>query len=587
MTVTEFTFLALGLLLGVAAGAALVEVLRARPPAPREVRITVARDAVPRRSATLADDGFLLAPAEPAHGGPADRRSGAAAWPSGRPDRRTPVLGTPGWGVQRGRRDAVDIGTEGVGEGPRRLLRSASRPVVGPTALLARVPVSGGTDPMLAELRAAGLGRAVADHAGVLAPQPTRPTRSTGTALLERPVGVAVALAEPEPAIEGAPASQASTAAGPCADARRVAEERCELASRARAGAVAAEDALRAAQRAYDDHESRAEAAARIADPREVRAAKDAAQAIFRAARDHAGRTEDVEAAARAWLGEINRINTDAREATAAVAREREAARTAALRLERLAVEADAARIGAETADAACLAARSAVADCEELAAADPRGRRSFDAPVPGILAGAATEDPVAAPMGVLMVDGTPRIFRLLRGDRSAMTELVAAMAGDDPDERRRWQLAVSDLVDAILADAIAASVVQVPSEHPFWSLFTLSQSREIVAALSSLGYRFDGLGGWVDGRIPSQRDLSLAVGYAGLDPMRIRHWPNEAEMTTLFEEVTVAADEHLASVAGDLTLGEMVAMLGKRADGLAEVWNHWGPLRPLLLEER
>jgi len=47
-----------------------------------------------------------------------------------------------------------------------------------------------------------------------------------------------------------------------------------------------------------------------------------------------------------------------------------------------------------------------------------------------------------------------------------------------------------------------------------------------------------------------------------------------------------VAADEHLATNAGDLTLGELVTMLGRRADGLTEVWNGWGRLRPLLLEE-
>jgi hypothetical protein len=29
-----------------------------------------------------------------------------------------------------------------------------------------------------------------------------------------------------------------------------------------------------------------------------------------------------------------------------------------------------------------------------------------------------------------------------------------------------------------------------------------------------------------------------------------------------------------------------MVTMLGRRADGLAEVWNVWGRIRPLLLEE-
>ncbi len=86
---------------------------------------------------------------------------------------------------------------------------------------------------------------------------------------------------------------------------------------------------------------------------------------------------------------------------------------------------------------------------------------------------------------------------------------------------------------------------------------------------------------------MPSQRDLSLAVGYAGLDPMRIRHWPTETEMVALFADVTVAADEHLAGAASDLTLGELVSMLGRRADGLADVWNQWGRLRPLLLEER
>jgi hypothetical protein len=56
--------------------------------------------------------------------------------------------------------------------------------------------------------------------------------------------------------------------------------------------------------------------------------------------------------------------------------------------------------------------------------------------------------------------------------------------------------------------------------------------------------------------------------------------------MTQLYSEVAVAADEHLAARAGDLTLGELVTMLGRRADGLAEIWNSWGRLRPLLLEE-
>jgi hypothetical protein len=67
---------------------------------------------------------------------------------------------------------------------------------------------------------------------------------------------------------------------------------------------------------------------------------------------------------------------------------------------------------------------------------------------------------------------------------------------------------------------------------------------------------------------------------------MRVRHGPNEEAMDELFRDVTVAADEYLAGIAGDLTLAEMVAMLGRRADGLAEIWNDWGRVRPLLLDE-
>ena len=54
--------------------------------------------------------------------------------------------------------------------------------------------------------------------------------------------------------------------------------------------------------------------------------------------------------------------------------------------------------------------------------------------------------------------------------------------------------------------------------------------------------------------------------------------------MLNLFRDVTVAADEYLASAAGGLTLGELISVLGRRADGLADLWNEWGRVRPLLL---
>jgi hypothetical protein len=586
VTGSEFVFLAFGLILGVAAGAALIEFIRARPPV-REVRLTVAPDAVPRRrAATLANDAFTDSPVavEPADGGPADRLSLLSNAGTSPPEGRTPVL-------------VPQPGT--VAEAAFRLT-APTPPSVGPLmpATLGRavapqgMPVSTGIDPMLTALRASAAASAeAAMQSGVAAvatavvagsdEDSTQPTEVAATSDPPSTTkGRGTKGASQAPTEAPAPTSAPS---GPCGEARRIADERCELATRARAQAAAAEEARRAAQRAYDDHEAAMTEAAATADARAVREAKDQAQARFRAGRAGARTAEDIENAAREWLHEINRINAQTGDATATLQSARASAPEMAVRLERTAFEADGARVAAEAAEAACISARQAVADCEERAAgglpsAPPTGRgddREQDD---------TTSDTLVA---ALRAGASPRIVRLLRGDRAAMHEVVDALGGDDPDERRRWQLAMADLVDAILADAISASALEFPTDHPFWGPFNREQGRDIAAALSSLGYRFDGLGGWVDDRYPSQRDLSLALGYAGLDPMRMRQWPSEAEMTTLFQEVEVAAAEHLANTAGDLTLGELVGMLGRRADGLAEIWNAWGRIRPVLLDER
>jgi hypothetical protein len=39
-----------------------------------------------------------------------------------------------------------------------------------------------------------------------------------------------------------------------------------------------------------------------------------------------------------------------------------------------------------------------------------------------------------------------------------------------------------------------------------------------------------------------------------------------------------------VGEAAGELTLGEMIDLLGRRAEELSEVWNAWGRIRPLLL---
>lgn len=581
MTGSEFVFLAFGVILGIAAGAALIEFIRARRPA-RGVRVIVAPDAVPRRrAATLANDAFTDSPVavDAAHGGPADRQGLLSNNGLSEPSPRTPVLSpTP----------------KAVAE-PAFRLTGPTPPTVGPLvpgapgrAAAQGMPISTGIDPMLTALRASAAASAASAMQGAAAPVATAVMTES-----EEPAEVA-AKANPASTTKGRATKGASQAApeapspteapsGPCGEARRIADERCELATRARGQAVAAEDTHRAAQRAYDDHETAMAEAAASADARAIRQAKDQAQARFRAGRAGARTAEDIENAARDWLHEINRINAQTGDATTILQRTRAAAPEMAVRLERTAVEADGARVAAETAEAACVAARQAVADCEERAAG---GRPS---PPPTGTGDDRERDDTASDtlVAALRAGASPRIVRLLRGDRTAMHEVVDALGGDDADERRRWQVAMADLTDAIVADAIAASAFDFPTDHPFWGPFNRSQGRDIAAALSSLGYRFDGLGGWVDDRYPSQRDLSLALGYAGLDPMRMRHWPNDAEMATLFQEVEVAAAEHLANTAGDLTLGELVAMLGRRADGLADIWNEWGRIRPVLLDER
>jgi hypothetical protein len=198
-----------------------------------------------------------------------------------------------------------------------------------------------------------------------------------------------------------------------------------------------------------------------------------------------------------------------------------------------------------------------------------------------GLGVGSDDEPPVLVMTG----DGDAAILRLLRGDRAELSRIATVLGGDDPVERRRWQVAIGSLLEAIIARAIEASALDFPEDHPFWEPFSRPQSRDIMEALASLGYRFDGIGGFVDERFPSQRDLSLAVGYAGLDPMRIRHWPTDDETAALFNGVRVAADEYLAEAAGGLTLGELVSLLGRRADSLTDVWNAWGRIRPLLLD--
>ncbi len=597
MTAGEFAFLGIGLVLGIGVGAAAIQVLRARAPS-HQVRVTVAPNSIPtRRAATLSETTPAADDLGPARGGPGDRRNTDRVASSDDHERASfPGPTTPRRAATAGANDRTPVlAPAGI---ERVEIDHPAGPRIG-------IPITLEPDPEMDSLRAVAArreavpagGRAVPDRPSAAsvgaseAAMNAEPGRDSGNAggvaqgggggrngFVDRPAGAGSSAPHGDETISDDPPRADPTDA--CADVRRVAEERCAVSVRARDGAREAVEALRTAQRTYDDHVSRAEEAAAAADPRAVRTAKEAAQQAFREARSAATTRDAVEAAARDWLAEINRINMETREAQMTAERDRAAATELASTLERLAVEADAARISAEAAEEACVAAREAVATCQEAAALDARGAaKAAAAAASPALQGSEPTTPMGSRAGE-----DAAIIRLLRGDRDVLMRIVATLGGDDEQERRRWQGSITGLLEALIARAIEASAFDFPTEHPFWGMFSRVQSRDITAALSSLGFRHDGFGGWVDDHVPGQRDLSLATGYAGLDPMRVRHWPTEDEMQQLLAEVTVAADEYVWEAAGGLTLGELVSLLGRRADGLTELWNDWGTVRPLLL---
>jgi hypothetical protein len=425
------------------------------------------------------------------------------------------------------------------------------------------------------------------------------------------PLAAAPAAIPPAP---GPGAASAIDEADPCGPARAAVADACSLAERMAALSVAGQERLRAARRAYDEHAFRRESAAAISDPRAVRAAKDEAQATFRRARLAATDRASLEAAAREWLREVDRINARTREAVRLLAREDAAEAELLLAVDRLGIEADGARIAAESAAEACRNARITLATCEErervgarpiaAAALAPAAMeaRTTTVPPPDAAAGsvpAAAEPPAvpgavpadadAEPVGERAAaesatDGEPAILPLLAGDRAVLRRLAAELGEGDRVAAAGWEIHLAALVEAVRSRAIDSAALTFPEDHPFWGPHTQQQCREITAALAALGYRYDGVSGFADGRIPGQRELSLALGYAGLDPMRVRIWPTEAELPHLFEEVTVDAGRFVAEAAGELMLGDMIDLLGRRAEDLSEIWNAWGRIRPLLL---
>ena len=385
----------------------------------------------------------------------------------------------------------------------------------------------------------------------------------------------------------------------PCASQRRVVDETCALADRLRAMLTASRDQLRAAQAALAHYEERRERAVRDADAREVLRRKAEAFDAFRAARTRARARTDLETAATAWLREIDDVNRRLVEARRVLESERSQTGALVAEVERRTVAVDRARVAAEQAAVACRDARAHLAACEESGgeAGTVAGAPAAVATAGGAAPWVATDAGAAEVTGAGAVPGAsppapatraerPRIVALLHGDTAERDVVAVALAGGDPAAADRWADLLDDLVAAVIDRALEESRFVFPRQHQFWGLFRDDECRGIAVALAALGFHPIPGVGWADGRAPGRRDLSLAVGYAGEDPLRVRIWPNEADMAHLFDDTTADVVGYLFETAGDLSLGEMVSFLGRRAEQLAPLWNAWGRARPLLLAE-
>lgn len=178
------------------------------------------------------------------------------------------------------------------------------------------------------------------------------------------------------------------------------------------------------------------------------------------------------------------------------------------------------------------------------------------------------------------------RLERMLRGEHRAMVEVVDAVAGADSRQRRNWELLLGGLVESLADIAVRESVIDFPMGTAFWDTFTVEQCRRVVASLASMGYRYDGQAGWADSRVPAYRDLTQALADVGIEPRRIRAWPNQSEIATLFAGARPAPEELLAAAGPDYTADDMQALLGDHAAALGDLWATWEAIKPALLAE-
>jgi hypothetical protein len=350
---------------------------------------------------------------------------------------------------------------------------------------------------------------------------------------------------------DAAPYAGGVSASDPC----REAEELVELhrADTAR---------LREARRRLADLTQELEADLPLRDRTKLAEAKAEAQERYHRAMDEAATPDAIQRAAAEWLNDVTRLNraaATARHGGGDLATELSRLELSVRRLE---VEVDASRIRAEAARDRCNEVRRAVATAAEL------------------------EDARAGSVARLTetrVGGEPAVASLLRGDRAVLQQVSQRLSEETGREAGRLQLLLIELCEQVAASALDAAMISFPANHHFWRQFERDEAQRVATTLAQLGYRFDGRGGWLDGRIPHTRQLAIALAHTGLDG-HVRRPLTQAQIDQLWQGAELEATHHLALAAPDLSLDQVQALLGVRAAPLDELWDNWAHVRRFLL---
>lgn len=360
---------------------------------------------------------------------------------------------------------------------------------------------------------------------------------------------------------------------GPCAPVRAEVDTRCAEADRLLAAAQSHQVSLREAQRRHSDATRQREANSYLRDNRRQRDEKLTAQGDYQHAIARASDQAELRDAAATWMHRLDQLNRQARDAN----RRAEGLAQRVSELERalpgLELAADAARISAETAQEACLEARRKLAACEEQSGQKATSMADGSA----VTATSAYTEPLpATPASAIEArarawaeaEGVKAAARaLLSGDRQALLGLALRASEETGVEAGRLQLLLIELREQIRTRALEDSALDLPSDHPFWSQFPPSAVGEIVRSLASIGYRFDGIDGWADNHAPQVRDLAVALSYGGYDPRGLRRPAGQAAIDALWQGTTVRTEEYLVSHAPDLTLDQVVELLGPNSN--------------------